>query len=272
MADNGGIIVLTVLFEEVTVAKRKAEDPKVESLAGARALNPRPGAVTDEGFATEEFLDPRDLVQVKYEMVRRVRVEGDAVSGAAGAFGFSRPSWYAAAAALDRGGCPPWSPSAPGRAGPTSSATRWSPSPLEPYKTTRRCDRPTWSGSSKGASRSRSIPAPSSGPWPSTGGDPKAAPNEIPVSTACGDDRAGSELIEAYQQLRAAALARGGASGGLGAGLLMGKGMSAWIAAWAALPAPRLPASPAVMAATAVTAASPEVVSVLASMALSCVG
>lgn len=115
MADNGGIIVLTpMLFEEVTVAKRKAEDPKVESLAGARALNPRPGAVTDEGFATEEFLDPRDLVQVKYEMVRRVRVEGDAVSGAAGAFGFSRPSWYAAAAALDRGGLPALVPERPG--------------------------------------------------------------------------------------------------------------------------------------------------------------
>lgn len=89
------------------------------------------------------------------------------------------------------------------------------------------------------------------------------------MSAACGDDRAGSELIEAYEQLRAATLARGGASGGLGAGLLMGKGMSAWIAAWAALPAPRLPASPAV---TAVMAASSEVVSVLASMALSCVG
>ncbi|MHB1771729.1 MAG: hypothetical protein ACYCST_08300 [Acidimicrobiales bacterium] len=89
------------------------------------------------------------------------------------------------------------------------------------------------------------------------------------MSAACGDDRAGSELIGAYEQLRAATLARGGASGGLGAGLLMGKGMSALIAAWAALPAPRLPASPAV---TAVTAAPTEVVSVLASMALSCVG
>ena len=101
-------------FEEVEVAKRRPEDPKVESLREARALNPRPEAVTDDGFATEEFLDPRDLVQVKYEMVRRVRVDGDAVSGAAEAFGFSRPSWYAAAAALDREGLPGLVPERPG--------------------------------------------------------------------------------------------------------------------------------------------------------------
>ena len=39
-------------------------------------------------------------------MVRRVRLEGDTVSAAAGDFGFSRPSWYAAAAAIDEGGLP----------------------------------------------------------------------------------------------------------------------------------------------------------------------
>jgi transposase len=101
-------------FEEVDVAKRRPEDPKVVSLREARALNPRPEAVSDDGFAAEEFLDPRDLVQVKYEMVRRVRVDGDAVSGAAGAFGFSRPSWYAAAAALDQEGLPGLVPERPG--------------------------------------------------------------------------------------------------------------------------------------------------------------
>jgi len=88
------------------VGRRRPEDPKVAALREARALNPRPEAVTDEAFLAEEFLDARDLVQVKYEMVRRVRAEGQPVSAAAAAFGFSRPSWYAAAEALDREGLP----------------------------------------------------------------------------------------------------------------------------------------------------------------------
>ena len=81
-------------------------DGKEAALRAARALNPRPEAVLAADFAESEFLDARDLVQVKYEMVRRVHLDGDSVSGAASAFGFSRPSWYAAAAALEREGLP----------------------------------------------------------------------------------------------------------------------------------------------------------------------
>lgn len=95
------------------MAKRR-EDPKVEALRAERSLNPRPELVSDEAFASAEFLDPRDLVQVKYEMVRRVRIEGDAVSRSAAAFGFSRPSFYEAAAALDAGGLPALVPARPG--------------------------------------------------------------------------------------------------------------------------------------------------------------
>ncbi len=93
---------------------RRREDPKVEALRAERSLNPRPEAVTDEAFATWEFLDARDLVQVKYEMVRRVRVQGDQVSRSAAAFGFSRPSFYQAAAALDGGGLAALVPARPG--------------------------------------------------------------------------------------------------------------------------------------------------------------
>lgn len=95
------------------MAKRR-EDPKVEALRVERSLNPRPEAVVDEAFTASEFLDARDLVQVKYEMVRRVRVDGDAVSRSAAAFGFSRPSFYEAAAALDAGGLPALVPARPG--------------------------------------------------------------------------------------------------------------------------------------------------------------
>ena len=90
------------------------EDPKVAALRARRCLNPRPEAVRDERFARSEFFDARDLVQVKYEMVRRVRADGEAVSRSARAFGFSRPSFYEAAAALDAGGLAGLVPARPG--------------------------------------------------------------------------------------------------------------------------------------------------------------
>jgi len=93
------------------------EDPKVRALREARSLHPRPEAVRDERFSSSEFLDARDLVQVKYEMVRRARVEGESVSRVAETFGFSRPSFYAAASALDEGGLAGLVPARPGPRG-----------------------------------------------------------------------------------------------------------------------------------------------------------
>jgi transposase len=93
---------------------RGGEDPKLQALRAERSLNPRPEAVRDEQFARSEFLDARDLVQVKYEMVRRARVDGESVSRAAEAFGFSRPSFYAAQASLDGGGLAALVPARPG--------------------------------------------------------------------------------------------------------------------------------------------------------------
>lgn len=88
------------------MARRGKEDPKVAALRAARTLNPRPEAVRDEQFGASGFFDARDLVQVKYEMVRRVQVDGEPVSHTVAAFGFSRPSYYEAAAALARDGLP----------------------------------------------------------------------------------------------------------------------------------------------------------------------
>lgn len=101
-------------MEGACVARRAQDDPKVAALRAERSLNPKPEAVTDATFAAAEFCDPRDLVQVKYEMVRRARVAGDTVTGAAAAFGLSRPSFYEAAAALDDGGLPALVPARPG--------------------------------------------------------------------------------------------------------------------------------------------------------------
>jgi transposase len=91
------------VISEAGVVKRK-QDPKVAALRAERILNPRPQDVTDEEFRSSEFFDARDLVQVKYEMVRRVRVDGEPVSRSAAAFGFSRPSFYQAVAAVDAHG------------------------------------------------------------------------------------------------------------------------------------------------------------------------
>jgi transposase len=96
------------------MGQRRTNDPKAEALRSARTLNPRPESVVDEEFAAAEFFDARDLVQVKYEMVRRVEVDGAPVVHAAAAFGFSRPSYYQAAAALADGGLPALVPAKPG--------------------------------------------------------------------------------------------------------------------------------------------------------------
>jgi transposase len=80
------------------------KDAKLATLRQQGTLNPRPRAVTDPQFAPDRFFDPRDLVQVKYEMLRRVQSEGHSVTGAATAFGFSRPSFYQALEAFQEDG------------------------------------------------------------------------------------------------------------------------------------------------------------------------
>ena len=86
------------------MAKTKRPDPKVEALRHQGTLHPHPDRVTDSLFAGADFFDARDLVQVKYEMLRRVRIDGRPVSHSATAFGLSRPSFYQAQAALEQGG------------------------------------------------------------------------------------------------------------------------------------------------------------------------
>ena len=79
-------------------------DTKLRTLQQQGTLNPRPKAVRDEVFLQDEFFDPSDLVQVKYEMLRRVRTEGQSVTDAASNFGFSRPSFYQTQSAFEQNG------------------------------------------------------------------------------------------------------------------------------------------------------------------------
>ena len=99
--------------ETVTVNKLKRE--KLATLQAYHALNRHPEAVTDAVFVGGgEFFDAHDLVQVKYEMLRRVHHEGQSVTQAAAAFGFSRPSFYQAQQTFEVGGLPGLCPQRPG--------------------------------------------------------------------------------------------------------------------------------------------------------------
>ena len=82
----------------------RAADPKIETLRLQGCLNPHPENVTDPVFHGSDFFEARDLVQVKYEMLRRVRVQGEPITESASAFGFSRPSFYQAQSAFELDG------------------------------------------------------------------------------------------------------------------------------------------------------------------------
>jgi hypothetical protein len=64
--------------------------------APARTLNPHSQDVVHQLFREQEFFDPEDLLQVKYEMLRQVRVDKQAIQPTTRSFGLSRPSFYQA--------------------------------------------------------------------------------------------------------------------------------------------------------------------------------
>src|ERR1041384_2091504 len=72
---------------------------------GVRLLAPRrssacpaPEKVRHSLFAESVFFDANDVLQVKYEMLRSIQVEGGSIAGAAEEFGLSRPTGYEAQA------------------------------------------------------------------------------------------------------------------------------------------------------------------------------
>ncbi len=67
-------------------------------------LNPSPEKVNDPKFMENEFFDPGDIVQVKYEMLRRVTVDHASVAQVTHEYGVSRPTFYQTKANFDRAG------------------------------------------------------------------------------------------------------------------------------------------------------------------------
>src|SRR5258708_34146187 len=86
------------------MARTRKPNPKLAALEESGTVNPRPQDIDDPAFIESDFFDPRDLVQVRYEMLRRVRVEGQTIADAAAHFGVSRPTFYKVQADFERAG------------------------------------------------------------------------------------------------------------------------------------------------------------------------
>ena len=96
------IIRLTFMDENIP---SDAESKKA-ALRASGSLHSNPDAVRDDAFSQGDFFDPNDLVQVKYEMLRRHQDGRKSVTEVARAFGTSRQAFYAAKAIFDTQGIP----------------------------------------------------------------------------------------------------------------------------------------------------------------------
>ncbi len=96
-----GILELPYVLAEVFFMP----DEKLTFLRQSHTLHPHPEGVRDPLFTSgSPFFDARDLMQVKYELLRRVRVDGYSVSDATALFALSRPTFYAALSAWEQAG------------------------------------------------------------------------------------------------------------------------------------------------------------------------
>jgi transposase len=86
------------------MTKPVRRDPKLAALKESGTVNPHAQDVSDPAFVGGDFFDPRDLVQVRYEMLRRVRIDGQPIAETAARFGISRPTFYKAQDDFERAG------------------------------------------------------------------------------------------------------------------------------------------------------------------------
>jgi transposase len=112
-----GIMICTYDGDSMPV-KSRSKPPKLQALREEGTLNPSPDEVHDPKFQDNEFFDPHDIVQVKYEMLRRVSIENASVSATTGEYGVSRPTFYQTKASFDKGGVAGLVPQKRGPRGP----------------------------------------------------------------------------------------------------------------------------------------------------------
>ena len=101
---NYSYVIDTLLTRFDVPAGRDRKRSKTDALAEDGTLNPAPEKIRDPKFQEDGFFDPRDIVQVKYEMLRRASVEKASVTEASEEYGVSRPTYYQAKADFDEGG------------------------------------------------------------------------------------------------------------------------------------------------------------------------
>jgi transposase len=107
---------------QVPVVRRAANNDrkgaKIAALREEGTLHLAPEQVRDPKFQDSDFFDPRDAVQVKYEMRRRVSVEKASVTDASDEDGVSRPTYYQAKADFGQAGIAGLVPKKRGPRGP----------------------------------------------------------------------------------------------------------------------------------------------------------
>ncbi|GLR45233.1 hypothetical protein GCM10007880_57500 [Mesorhizobium amorphae] len=70
----------------------KHRQSKASALAKDGTLNPAPEKIRDQKFREDGFFDPRDIVQVKYEMLRRIFLNKMSVTEVSNEYPVSRPT------------------------------------------------------------------------------------------------------------------------------------------------------------------------------------
>jgi len=86
------------------MSKHGKGDRKAQELKRTGTFNIHADAIADLLFKQNPFFDPKDLLQVRYEMLRRHSAEGASIRDVAIAFGVSRPTFYQAQTAFDQSG------------------------------------------------------------------------------------------------------------------------------------------------------------------------
>ena len=92
--------------------------PKLRALKESGTANPHAQDIRDPAFADSDFFDRRDLIQVRYEMLRRVLTEGQSITNATKLFGVSRPTFYKIQRMFERSGLVGLLPAKRGPRGP----------------------------------------------------------------------------------------------------------------------------------------------------------
>lgn len=193
---------------------------KKPSLRENGCLNSAAKDVRDKKFQELEFFDPDDLVQVKYEMLRRVETEGHSVVDATRDFGYSRLAYYRTREKFEQEGVVGLVPRSEARRAGTSSPARSSTSFSVSSRQSPSCAPLIWSIALPSDSTWRFIPAVSSGHFCA---EKKTPPESI-------DPRPLDRLVEGYERLRKSVLegdrfeaTRRGLS------VFLSQGMAAWM-------------------------------------------